>query len=107
MGVIGTQTHITNALTLISDAPLPTPPRHATSRKQTKAGKESNNQDQKPEVKPDVGSSTPQAPRIITVLDHSDESDEDESPEEEAARMEAIRKHKVSFIAPSLPLETL
>jgi len=105
MGVIGT--HITNALTLISDAPVLTPPRQATSRKQTKAGKQSNDQDQKPEVKPDVGSSTPQAPRIFTVLDDSDESDEDESPEEEAARMEAIRKHKVSSIAHSLRLETL
>ena len=105
MGVIGR--HITNALTLISDAPVPTPPRHATSRKQTKAGKESNDQDQKPEVKPDVGSTTPQAPRIITVLDDSDESDEDESPEEGAARMEAIRKHKVSFIAPSSPFGAL
>lgn len=105
MCVIGTS--INNALSLMSDAPLLTPPRHATSRKQTKAGKDSNDQDQKPEVKPDAGSSTPQAPRIITVLDDSDESDEDESPEEEAARMEAIRKHKVSFIASSLPLETL
>lgn len=105
MGVIGTS--INNALSLISDAPLPTPPRHATRRNQTKAGKESNDQDQKPEVKPDVGSSTPQAPRVFTVLDDSDESDEDESPDEEAARMEAIRKHKVSSIAPTLSLETL